>query len=143
MRPHLETLQQVSPRWISCHPNAGLPNAFGEYDEQPCETADFIKEFATSGFVNIVGGCCGTTPAHIAAVAKAVAGATPRKTPMPDHLTRWSGLEMVTVRPESNFVMVGERTNVTGSRKFMNLIKANDYGKALEVVKPWRRIVRC
>ncbi len=133
MRPFLSELSKVADTRISCYPNAGLPNAFGGYDEQPDQTGAFLREFAEAGFVNIVGGCCGTTPAHIAAIAKAVAGVKPRETPENDHLARYSGLETLTVRPDANFLMIGERTNVTGSRKFMNLIKAGDFDKALEV----------
>ena len=133
MRPFLAELSKAATTRISCYPNAGLPNAFGAYDEQPETTGALLREFAESGFVNIVGGCCGTTPDHIAQIAKGVASLPPRKAPAPDHLTRYSGLETMTIRPESNFTMVGERTNVTGSRRFMNLIKAGDFNTALEV----------
>ncbi len=133
MRPFLSELAKVADTRISCYPNAGLPNAFGGYDEKPEDTGRFLREFAEAGLVNIVGGCCGTTPQHIAAIAKSVSGVTPRKTPAPDHLARYSGLETLTVTPQSNFLMIGERTNVTGSRKFMNLVKGGDFDKALEV----------
>ncbi|MFO0682585.1 MAG: methionine synthase [Sandaracinus sp.] len=133
MRPFLSELAKVADTRISCYPNAGLPNAFGGYDEKPEDTGRFLREFAEAGLVNIVGGCCGTTPQHIAAIAKSVSGVAPRKTPAPDHLARYSGLETLTVTPESNFLMIGERTNVTGSRKFMNLIKAGDFNAALDV----------
>ncbi len=133
MRPFLAELARAATTRISCYPNAGLPNAFGGYDEAPETTGRLLAEFAEAGFVNIVGGCCGTTPDHIAAIARSVAKLPPRRPPAPDPLSRYAGLETYTIRPESNFTMVGERTNVTGSRKFMNLIKGGDYGKALEV----------
>jgi 5-methyltetrahydrofolate--homocysteine methyltransferase len=133
MRPFLADLSKAATTRISCYPNAGLPNAFGAYDEKPETTGSLLREFAESGFVNIVGGCCGTTPDHIAQIAQQVKGVTPRKPPVDDHLTRYAGLETMTIRPESNFIMVGERTNVTGSRRFMNLIKAGDFNTALEV----------
>jgi 5-methyltetrahydrofolate--homocysteine methyltransferase len=137
MRPFLVELAAIAPCWVSCYPNAGLPNAFGEYDEQPEITARLLREFVDSGLCNVVGGCCGTTPDHIRAVARAVEGAPPRalpSEPVPcDLYTQWSGLEPLTVRPESNFLMVGERTNVTGSKRFAELIKRDDYSTALEV----------
>jgi 5-methyltetrahydrofolate--homocysteine methyltransferase len=136
MRPYLAELSRIAPCWVSAHPNAGLPNAFGEYDEQPDQTADLLRDFAESGFANILGGCCGTTPEHIAAIARAVEGAAPRPRPAPaaaDGLTRLSGLEPLVIRPDSNFQMIGERTNVTGSRKFARLIKDGQYGKAADV----------
>ncbi len=135
MRPYLAELARVADTWMSCYPNAGLPNAFGEYDEQPDETGRLLREFADAGFVNFLGGCCGTTPDHIAAVAAAVEGVAPR--PRPDRsgsrYTELSGLERLTIRPDSNFVMIGERTNVTGSRRFARLIKDGDYTAATEV----------
>jgi 5-methyltetrahydrofolate--homocysteine methyltransferase len=121
---------------VSCYPNAGLPNAFGEYDETPEETASLVKEFAESGFVNIIGGCCGTTPDHIREIARAVDGLRPRdvgKTQGAGKFTRLSGLEPLTIRPDSNFQMIGERTNVTGSKKFERLVKANDWAGAATV----------
>jgi 5-methyltetrahydrofolate--homocysteine methyltransferase len=142
MRPYLAELSRVATCYISCYPNAGLPNAFGQYDEQPGDTGGYLGEFASAGFVNIVGGCCGTTPEHIAAIAKAVAGKTPR--PLPDqklqqgptaeeHFTQFAGLETLTIRPDSNFQMIGERTNVTGSIKFARLIRSGNYGEAAAV----------
>ena len=139
MRPYLADLARIAESYVSSYPNAGLPNAFGQYDEHPAETSELVRDFATSGFVNIVGGCCGTTPDHIAAIARAVEGAPPR--PMPDlrspasglHLTELSGLEPLVIRPDSNFQMVGERTNVTGSAKFARLIKAGNYTEAATV----------
>ena len=135
MRPYLAELARVAGTWISCYPNAGLPNAFGEYDELPEETAGLLGEFAASGIVNILGGCCGTTPDHIRTVAGAVAGVAPRVRPAADELraAEYSGLERLTVRPDSNFLMVGERTNVTGSRRFARLIREDDYAAAADV----------
>ena len=135
MRPYLAELARVADTWISCYPNAGLPNAFGEYDEQPEETARLLREFATSGMVNLLGGCCGTTPDHIRAVAAAVAGVTPRQHPAaPEQCpAEFSGLERLTIRPDSNFLLIGERTNVTGSRRFARLIREQDYAAAADV----------
>ena len=134
MRPYLSELARLADTWVSCYPNAGLPNAFGEYDEHPAETARLLREFAESGLVNLVGGCCGTTPEHIAAVDAAVAGVAPRPRPSPaERHTEASGLERLTVRPDGNFLMIGERTNVTGSRKFARLIRAGDYAAAADV----------
>ncbi len=134
MRPFLEELAQVARSYVSCYPNAGLPNAFGGYDEQPETTAQLVREFADAGFVNVVGGCCGTTPDHIRAIAEAVRTATPRPRPTgSEPFMHLSGLEPLTIRPDSNFIMIGERTNVTGSAKFAKLIKDNDYQTALDV----------
>ena len=133
MRPYLADLARVATCWTSCYPNAGLPNAFGEYDETPDTTAGELGRFAQSGLVNMLGGCCGTTPDHIRAVAAAAAGMEPRRVPAPEPLTRLAGLEPLVVRPDSNFLMIGERTNVTGSRRFAELITSGDYGTALEV----------
>jgi 5-methyltetrahydrofolate--homocysteine methyltransferase len=134
MRPYLAELAALAPTAVFAYPNAGLPNAFGEYDEEPETTAALLREFAESGLVNAVGGCCGTTDLHIAAIARAVAGVDPRTPPEPDlQVTRFSGLETFEIRPDSNFTMIGERTNVTGSRRFANLIKKDDYTTAVEV----------
>jgi len=163
MRPYLAELSRVSECYVHSYPNAGLPNAFGEYDEHPDETAALLRDFASSGFVNILGGCCGTTPDHIKAVAAAVEGVAPRtlpadswlesgsvvrdpgsaqtddspdfgsRIPDPDSFTRFSGLEVLTIRPDSNFQMIGERTNVTGSARFARLIKAGHYAEAVGV----------
>jgi 5-methyltetrahydrofolate--homocysteine methyltransferase len=162
MRPYVAELARLATGWVSVYPNAGLPNAFGEYDELPPETAALIKDFADSGFANIVGGCCGTTPAHIAAIGAAVQDLRPRarqgqgdggrsvdnsadpldatseelspdRPPSPLFPLRLSGLEPLTVRPDSNFQMIGERTNVTGSKRFARLIKDDHFGKAAEV----------
>jgi 5-methyltetrahydrofolate--homocysteine methyltransferase len=133
MRPYIAELSRIAPVLVSCYPNAGLPNAFGEYDEKPADTSALLREFGESGLVNIVGGCCGTTPDHIRAIAERVANVPPREIPTIPEATRYSGLETLTIGADSNFIMVGERTNVTGSKRFANLIKANDYNKALEV----------
>ena len=135
MRPYLAELARIAESYVTCYPNAGLPNAFGEYDERPEETARLLHDFATSGFVNILGGCCGTTPPHIKALATAVAGLPGRPTPPAprDRFTTLSGLETVTIRPDSNFIMIGERTNVTGSKKFARLVSSGNYGEATEV----------
>lgn len=133
MRPYIAELSRIADTFVSCYPNAGLPNAFGEYDEAPEETAAIIAEFAQSGFVNLVGGCCGTTPDHIAAIGRAVEGAERRAVPEVRDAMRLSGLEPFTVDEDSLFVNVGERTNITGSARFRNLIKAGDYDTALTV----------
>jgi 5-methyltetrahydrofolate--homocysteine methyltransferase len=138
IRPYLAELARIATCYVSCYPNAGLPNAFGQYDELPDETGQLLREFAASGFVNIIGGCCGTTPDHIRAVASAVAGLPPRPRPAeqatPFHgLSRYSGLETLVLAPDSNFQMIGERTNVTGSKRFARLVSANDWAGASEV----------
>ncbi|HEX6973341.1 MAG TPA: methionine synthase [Vicinamibacterales bacterium] len=162
MRPYMAELARMAECYVSSYPNAGLPNAFGEYDEKAPETGALLRDFAASGFANILGGCCGTTPDHIAAVVKAVEGVTPRplpggswlRTPNPeprttesgertadsgertadsDHYSQFSGLETLTIRPDSNFQMIGERTNVTGSARFARLIKSNNYTDAVSV----------
>jgi 5-methyltetrahydrofolate--homocysteine methyltransferase len=171
MRPYLAELARLAECYVSSYPNAGLPNAFGEYDERPEETATLLRDFASSGFVNILGGCCGTTPDHIRAIADAVNGVSPRplpsrswilpgsgirdagsdggrgasanpgsrtsdpdpRIPDPDTFTRFSGLEVLTIRPDSNFQMIGERTNVTGSAKFARLIKSGNFTEAVSV----------
>ena len=160
MRPYLAELARIADCYVSCYPNAGLPNAFGQYDEQPRDTSAYLREFATSGFVNIVGGCCGTTPEHIGAIARAVDGVAPRPihhkghdgheghkalasfvssvvdqpADNPDaHYTQFAGLEPLTIRPDSNFQMIGERTNVTGSVRFARLIRSGNYADAVKV----------
>jgi 5-methyltetrahydrofolate--homocysteine methyltransferase len=159
MRPYMEELSRLAECYVSSYPNAGLPNAFGEYEEQPDETGKLLRDFAASGFANIVGGCCGTTPDHIREIAAAVKGVRPRELPAdswvrrrdegsgvrdaethspspiphPEHYTRFSGLEPLVIRPDSNFQMIGERTNVTGSAKFARLIKSENYGEAVSV----------
>ena len=134
LRPHLKDLASIADVNISAYPNAGLPNEFGEYDQAPEEMKEYIKDFVHSGFVNIVGGCCGTTPDHIRAMAKAIEGLKPRQKPIKEKAyTMYSGLEPVIVRDNLNFINVGERTNVTGSRKFARLIKEKNYTDALTV----------
>jgi len=133
MRPYLEALATVAPVFTTCHPNAGLPNAFGGYDEQPDTTAKYLREFAEAGLANILGGCCGTTPEHIRRVATALEGLPPRRVPAARRLTSFSGLEPFAIRPDTGFVMIGERTNITGSRRFHRLIDADDFQGGVEV----------
>jgi 5-methyltetrahydrofolate--homocysteine methyltransferase len=135
MRAHLAEIARVADTLVCAYPNAGLPNEFGEYDESPAATAALLGEFAEAGLVNIVGGCCGTTPDHIAAVAKAVAGKAPRALPVMEPRLRLSGLEPFTLTDNIPFVNVGERTNVTGSARFRKLVKDGDYAAALEVAR--------
>jgi 5-methyltetrahydrofolate--homocysteine methyltransferase len=135
MRPHVEELARIAPTLTHCYPNAGLPNAFGGYDETPEQMAATVREFASNGWLNIVGGCCGSTPDHIAAIARAMAHIPPRVPPQIAPCLRLSGLEPLTVRPESNFLNIGERTNVTGSPKFAKLIKAGDFDAAVAVAR--------
>jgi 5-methyltetrahydrofolate--homocysteine methyltransferase len=145
MRPYLAELARIAECYVSSYPNAGLPNAFGQYDEQPPETAALLRDFAESGFVNILGGCCGTTPDHIKAVAKAVEGVKPRplpgdtwisherRAPSAGRHSQFSGLEALNILPDSNFQMIGERTNVTGSARFARLIRSDNYAEAAQV----------
>jgi 5-methyltetrahydrofolate--homocysteine methyltransferase len=133
MRPYLAEMGRIADTFVSAYPNAGLPNAFGEYDESPESQAAYIAEFAEAGLVNLVGGCCGTTPAHIAAIAQAVEGKTQRPLHNLEVATRLSGLEPLNITEDSLFVNIGERTNITGSARFRNLIKAEDYDTALSV----------
>ncbi|MDK8264456.1 methionine synthase [Pseudomonas oryzihabitans] len=135
LRPYVEELATKADTFVSAHPNAGLPNAFGEYDESPEQMAAVVEEFAASGLLNIVGGCCGTTPAHIQAIAEAVARHAPRRLPNISKACRLSGLEPFTISRESLFVNVGERTNITGSAKFARLIREENYAEALEVAQ--------
>ena len=135
MRPHIEALSQMASCLVSAYPNAGLPNEFGEYDQSPEEMKAYIQDFVSSGFVNIIGGCCGTTPAHIQAMAEAVKGMPVREPATEMPYTTLSGLEPLIIRPETNFVNIGERTNVTGSRQFARLIKSGDYPAALVVAQ--------
>ena len=135
LRPHVEELATRGDLLVSCHPNAGLPNELGEYDETPELMAAQLGEFARAGFLNIVGGCCGTTPAHIEAIAEAVAGLPPRRPPRIERRTRFSGLEPLNLGPDSLFANIGERTNVTGSARFRRLIKEDDYEAALQVAR--------
>ncbi len=135
LRAYVQELSRVAGVYVSTHPNAGLPNEFGGYDESPEYMAGVLKEFAEAGWLNIVGGCCGTTPAHIHAIAEAVCGLPPRAVPTLERRMRLSGLEPLTIGPESVFVNVGERTNVTGSAKFAKLILAGNYEGALDVAR--------
>ena len=135
IRPFLDALSTVADTLVSVYPNAGLPNEFGEYDQSPEAMAKIIKEFSDSGLVNLVGGCCGTTPDHIKAIANAVEDIQPRIIPDIAPLTKLSGLEPVTIRPESNFINIGERTNVTGSARFRRFIKEDNYEEALSVAR--------
>jgi 5-methyltetrahydrofolate--homocysteine methyltransferase len=135
MRPHLAELSAVAETFTCAYPNAGLPNAFGKYDESPEFMAEQVGEFAREGLVNVVGGCCGSTPEHIAAIADAVARHAPRSVPQVKPQMRLSGLEPFTLTEEIPFVNVGERTNVTGSAKFRKLITAGDYASALDVAR--------
>lgn len=135
MRPHVKTISDKADIFVSAHPNAGLPNAFGEYDETPEQTAEFLREFAESGLINITGGCCGTTPAHIAAIYNAVKDIAPRQVPEIAPACRLSGLEPFNIEASSLYVNVGERTNVTGSKKFARLIREQNYAEALDIAR--------
>lgn len=135
MRPHLEALSEIANCFVHAYPNAGLPNEFGEYDQGPHEMCDFMDDFIDSGFVNIIGGCCGTTPDHIRHMAAHIKGKKPRVPASASDFTELSGLEPLVIRPDSNFVNIGERTNVTGSKKFARLIKQNKYQEAVEVAR--------
>ena len=135
MRPFLEALAGVADTRVSAYPNAGLPNEFGEYDQTPEEIAAYLAEFAESGFLNIVGGCCGTTPDHIRAIAQAVTTLSPRPLPPADTHSAYSGLEPLVVTPFTNFINIGERTNVTGSARFRKLILENNYEEAVQVAR--------
>ena len=133
IRPYLAELSRVADCFISCYPNAGLPNEFGEYDETPDQMSSVLEEFTGAGLINVVGGCCGTTPDHISRIADVIEGATPREPAKPEPAMRLSGLEPLNITEDSLFVNIGERTNITGSARFRNLIKASDYDTALSV----------
>jgi len=135
MRPFVQEISRVADTWVAVYPNAGLPNEFGEYDQTPEQMAALMREFATSGFVNIVGGCCGSTPEHVAAIRAAVADCPPRPVPVLEPRMRLSGLEPFNIGADSLFVNVGERTNVTGSARFKRLILEGDYDTALEIAR--------
>lgn len=135
MRPYIEELSKIADCYISCYPNAGLPNAFGGYDQTPKEFGGYMGEFAKSGFLNIAGGCCGTTPDHIQAEVEAVKNYPPRKIPEIKKYSRYSGLEPLVVTPDKGFLMVGERTNVTGSPKFKRLILEDNFDEAISVAQ--------
>ncbi|MEC4673833.1 MAG: methionine synthase, partial [Nitrospirota bacterium] len=135
MRPYIQELSKIAPIYISCYPNAGLPNAFGGFDETPEKMADDLRDFAGNGWLNFVGGCCGSTPDHIRAIADAVKDLPPHVPVSADHVSRLSGLEPLTIRPEANFINVGERTNVTGSPRFSKLILNGQFEEALSVAR--------
>jgi 5-methyltetrahydrofolate--homocysteine methyltransferase len=135
LRTHLADLGRIAPLPVSCYPNAGLPNALGGFDETPASMARVLGEFAREGWLNIIGGCCGTTPAHIKAIAEAVAKHPPRVPPVDSERSRYSGLEMLEIRPESSFTIIGERTNVTGSKAFSRLIREERYEEAVGVAR--------
>ena len=134
MRPFVEDLAEIAPTWVACYPNAGLPNALGEHDELPEDTSRFLGEFARDGLVNIVGGCCGTTPEHVRQIVAAVDGRrAARSAASRAPATRFSGLEPLELRPDSNFTMIGERTNITGSARFRRLVESGDFQAAADV----------
>jgi len=133
MRPYVAELSRLAPCLVSAHPNAGLPNAFGGYDETPHVTSTLLHEFAQAGFLNVAGSCCGSTPEHTAAIAEAVRGLPPRRLPAPPRRSRWSGLEPFEIGPDTGFVLIGERTNVTGSARFRRLVEGGDLSTAVEV----------
>ncbi len=135
IRPFIEELSRIADCYVSVYPNAGLPNAFGEYDETPDVTSSLLRDFASSGFVNFVGGCCGTTPDHIKKIVEVVKELPPRKIPHVKPYLRLSGLEPLTFTPQTNFVNIGERTNITGSSKFSKLILEGNYEEALSVAR--------
>ncbi|NLE37525.1 MAG: methionine synthase, partial [Pirellulaceae bacterium] len=135
MRPYVEELSEICPFATSCHPNAGLPNELGGYDETPEQMARVLGEFADAGWLNIVGGCCGTTPAHIRAIADAVADLPPRRPPALAPTSTYAGLEPLVLTPESNFTMIGERTNVSGSRRFARLVREDQLDEAISVAR--------
>ncbi len=133
MRSYVAELAHVAPCLVSAHPNAGLPNAFGGYDETPQVTSALLREFAESGLLNVAGSCCGSGPEHTAAIVEAMRGLAPRTPPAPVHRTHWSGLEPFEIGPDTGFVLIGERTNVTGSARFRRLVEAGDWPGAVEV----------
>ena len=135
MRPYMEELSDIASTYTSCYPNAGLPNEFGEYDETPGEMADQLEEFAAEGWLNMVGGCCGTTPEHVRQIAEVASDYEPREPADPIEYTHYAGLEPLILRPDANFTMIGERTNVMGSRKFRDLIEEEDYQGAVSVAR--------
>lgn len=135
MRRFIEELSNIAGCYVSLYPNAGLPNEFGEYDESPMTMEEVLKDYGERGYLNIVGGCCGTTPDHIKVFAEMAAKLKPRKIPKVEPYLRLSGLEALTLRPDTNFINIGERTNVAGSRKFARLIKDGEYEEALSVAK--------
>ncbi len=135
MRPHIYELSEMADCFVSAHPNAGLPNAFGEYDQDAEYMAERIKSFTDGNMINIIGGCCGTTPAHIAEIAKLAATCEPRKPSAKTAIPQYAGLEVLNITPEMNFINIGERTNVAGSRKFLRLINEKNYEEALDIAR--------
>ncbi|MFP6762360.1 MAG: homocysteine S-methyltransferase family protein, partial [Planctomycetaceae bacterium] len=135
MRPYVETLSGLADCHISCYPNAGMPDGMGGFDSSPAEVAENIRDFAEQGWVSIVGGCCGTTPEYIHRIREAVQDVRPRRRPAISGYSTYSGLNRLELRPETTFVMVGERTNVTGSRKFARLIREENYDEALSIAR--------
>ena len=135
MRDSIESLSTICRTHVSCYPNAGMPDGFGGFVGDKDNTARVLGEFARNGWLNIVGGCCGTTPEWIAAIARSVAGIAPRRVPEVPHWSNYSGMEPLVIRPETNFVMIGERTNITGSKRFARLIKSGDFESALIVAR--------
>ncbi len=135
IRPYIDALSRLADCYVSCYPNAGMPDGMGGFDSNPTEVAGHLKEFAENGWVNIVGGCCGTTPDYIRTIDAAIRGLEPRTIPLRTRHSAYSGLDRVELRPDSNFMMIGERTNVTGSRKFARLIKEEKYEEALDVAR--------
>jgi 5-methyltetrahydrofolate--homocysteine methyltransferase len=135
MRPYLEEIARIAPLWVHCYPNAGLPNELGAYEQSPETMAAILRGYAEEGWLNLVGGCCGTTPEHIRAISEAMEGLPPRRLAEPVPFTQLSGLEPLTIRPESNFILIGERTNITGSRRFARLIRDNKMEEALGVAR--------
>src|SRR5262245_40991799 len=133
LRPYVVELAHVAPCLVSCHPNAGLPNAFGGYDETPEVTSTLLGEFADAGLLNIAGSCCGSTPDHTRAIAAAVGDVAPRRLAAPPRRPHWSGLEPFEIGPDTGFVLIGERTNVTGSARFRRLVEADDFTGAVDV----------
>ena len=133
MRPHVEELSRIADTFTSCYPNAGLPNSFGDYEEQPHDTSRLLQELGEAGLVNVVGGCCGTTPEHTKAIVDAVGGLPPRSVPTRRPLTRFAGLEPFEIFDGTTFVAIGERTNVTGSARFRSLIEGNDFQGGTDV----------
>jgi 5-methyltetrahydrofolate--homocysteine methyltransferase len=133
MRPYIEAISRVAPVYVTCYPNAGLPNSFGGYDEQPPTTSHLLREFAQAGYLNAAGGCCGTGPEHIRQIREALADVQPRQVPKREPRPRFSGLEPFEIGPDSGFVVIGERTNVTGSIRFRRLIESGDFAGAVQV----------
>jgi 5-methyltetrahydrofolate--homocysteine methyltransferase len=133
MRPFVEEMSRLAPTYVACYPNAGLPNEMGLHDEQPADTSRFLGEFARDGLVNVVGGCCGTTPEHVEAIAAATRGVSPRPVPRGQQRPRFSGMDPFVIGPDTGFVIVGERTNVTGSARFRRMVEADDWQGALAV----------